>query len=215
MHARSPHLLERDLLADHHLGHARRAEVHRGVALAHDHDVAERGDVGAAGGGGAEQHAHLRHDAGELDLVVEDPAGAAAAGEHLHLLGDARAGGVDEVDHRDLERERAFLDAQDLLDRLGPPRAGLDGRVVGHQRDGPPVDLPHARDDAVGAEAVAVPVGEQRLLREGAVVEQQRDALAHGQLALLERLLTVAFGTATERALGGVAELAHGRGSPR
>ena len=26
--------------------------------------------------------------------------GAAAAGEHLHLLGDARAGGVDEVDHR-------------------------------------------------------------------------------------------------------------------
>ena len=63
VHARAAHLLERHLLADHHLGHARRAEVHGGVALAHDHDVAERRDVGAAGGARAEQDAHLRHDA--------------------------------------------------------------------------------------------------------------------------------------------------------
>ena len=66
VHARAAHLLERDLLADHHLGHARRAEVHRGVALAHDHHVAERRDVRAAGGARAEQHAHLRHDARQL-----------------------------------------------------------------------------------------------------------------------------------------------------
>ena len=50
VHPRAAHLLERDLLADHHLGHARRAEVHRGVAVAHDHDVAEGRDVRAAGG---------------------------------------------------------------------------------------------------------------------------------------------------------------------
>ena len=61
VHLRPAHLLERDLLADHHRGHPRRAQVHRGVALAHDHDVAERGDVGAAGGARPEQHADLRH----------------------------------------------------------------------------------------------------------------------------------------------------------
>ncbi len=101
VHARPAHLLERDLLADHHLGHARRAEVHRGVALAHDHDVAEGRDVGAAGGARAEQHADLRHHAGEFDLVVEDPPRAAPPREHPDLLGDAGSGRVDEVDNRD------------------------------------------------------------------------------------------------------------------
>jgi len=38
------------VLADHHLGHPRRAQVHGGVAVAHDDHVAEGGDVGAAGG---------------------------------------------------------------------------------------------------------------------------------------------------------------------
>ena len=194
MHPRAAHLLEGDLLADHHLGHARRAEVHRRVALAHDHDVAERRDVGAAGSARPEQHADLRHDARELDLVVEDPPRAAAAGEHLHLLGDPRARRVHEVDHRDLERQRAFLDAQDLLDRLRPPRAGLDRGVVRHQRHRPPVDRPHAGHDAVRAETVLVPVREQRLLGERALVQQQRHALAHRELALLERLLAVALG---------------------
>ena len=46
---RAAHLLERHLLADDHLGHARRAEVHARVAVDHDDDVAERGDVRAAG----------------------------------------------------------------------------------------------------------------------------------------------------------------------
>ena len=48
VHLRAAHLLERHLLADDHLGHARRAEVHGGVAVDHDHDVAERRDVRAA-----------------------------------------------------------------------------------------------------------------------------------------------------------------------
>ena len=90
-----------------------------------------------------------------------------------------------------LRLQRAFLDAEDLLHCLRPPRAGLHGRVVGHQRDGPAFDRADPGDDAVGAEPVLLPVGKQRLLGEGAVVEQQRDPLAHGQLALLERLLAV------------------------
>ena len=104
VHLRPAHLLQRHLLADHHLRHPRRAQVHRGVALAHDHDVAEGRDVGAAGGARPEQQADLRHLAGEPHLVVEDAAGAAAAGEHLHLVGDPRPGRVDQVDHRHLQR---------------------------------------------------------------------------------------------------------------
>ncbi len=65
---------------------------------------------------------------------------------------------------------------------------------------GAAVDRPDAGDDAVGAEAVLVPVREQRLLGEGALVQQQRDALADGQLALLGRLLAMALGAARERA---------------
>ena len=185
VHAGAAHLLERHLLADHHLRHARRAEVHRRVALAHDHDVAEGGDVGAARRRRAEEHAHLRHHARQLHLVVEDPARAAAAGEHLDLVGDARAGRVDQVDHRDPVLERLLLDAEDLLDRLGAPRAGLDGRVVRHQRDPAAADERHAGDDAVCPEAVLVPVREQRLLGERLAVDQPLDALANADLALV------------------------------
>ncbi len=149
------------VLADHHLRHPRRAQVHRGVAVAHDHDVAEGRDVGAAGGAGAEEQADLRHLAGEPHLVVEDAPGAAAAGEHLHLVGDPRPGRVDQVDHRHLQAQRPLLDAEDLLDRLRAPGAGLDGRVVGHQGDAAAVDRGQAGDDAVGAEPLLVPVGQQ------------------------------------------------------
>ena len=149
-------------------GHPRRAEVHRGVAVAHHDDVAEGRDVGAAGRRGPEQHADLRHPARHPHLVVEDPPGAAPAREHLHLVGDPGPGRVDEVDHRQLEAERPLLDPDDLLDRLRAPRAGLDGRVVGHQGDAAAADRAEAGDDAVGAEPLGVPVGEQRLLGEAA-----------------------------------------------
>ena len=207
MHLGAAHLLQRDVLADHHLGHPRRAEVHRGVAVAHDHDVAERRDVGAARGARPEQDAHLRHCAGQPDLVEEDAAGVAAAGEHLHLLGDPRAGGVHEVDHRHAMRERGLLDAQDLLDGLGTPRAGLDGRVVGHQRHGATGDRAESGDDAVGAEPVRLPVGEQRVLGERALVEQPVHALAYRQLALLRGLLLVPLRPARVRAVEGVGDV--------
>ena len=211
VHPRAAHLLERDVLADHHLGHPRRAEVHRRVAVAHDHDVAERRDVGAAGRARAEQDADLRHRARELDLVEEDPAGVAAAGEHLHLLGDPRAGRVDEIDHRHAVGERGLLDPEDLLDRLRPPRAGLHRGVVGHERDRAAVDRAHPGHDPVGAEPVRLPVGEQRVLAEAAGVEQLRDALADRQLALAGGLVAMALGPAGEGARGGVLEVGHHR----
>ncbi len=209
VHLGPAHLLQGHRFADHHLRHPRRAEVHRGVAVAHDHDVAEGGDVGAAGGARAEEQADLRHLAGEPHLVVEDPPGAAAAGEHLHLVGDPRPGRVDQVDHRQLQAQRPFLDAEDLLDRLRPPGAGLDRRVVGHQGDAAAIDRGETGDDAVGPEPLYVPVGERRLLGEGARVDQARDPLAHRQLALFLGLLVVALRAPGEGGLERLREVGH------
>ena len=213
MHLGPAHLLQGHGFADHHLRHPRRAQVHRGVAVAHDHDVAEGGDVGAAGGARPEEQADLRHLAGEPHLVVEDPPGAAAAGEHLHLVGDPRPGRVDQVDHRQLQAQRPFLDAEDLLDRLRPPGAGLDRGVVGHQGDAAAVDRGQAGDDAVGPEALLVPVGQGGLLDEGAGVDQPLDPLAHRQLALLLGLLVVALRPPGEGGLERLREVGHAPGA--
>ena len=63
-----------------------------------------------------------------LDLVVEDLPGAPAAGEQVDLVGDPRAGRVDQVDDRALVLPGQLDDPDDLLDRPRAPRARLDGR---------------------------------------------------------------------------------------
>ena len=191
MHARAAHLLERRLLRDHLRHHARRAEVHARVALDHHDDVAERRDVGAARGGRPEQQAHLRHPPRHAHLVVEDPPGAAPAREHLDLVGDPRARGVDEIDERHAAALRALLDAQDLLDRALAPRARLHGRVVRHHAHGPAVDPAGARHHAVRGQVAREAVRERGVLHERARVEQQREPLAAEQLALAARLLVI------------------------
>ena len=186
VHARAAHLLERDLLADHHLGHARRAEVHRRVLVDHEHDVAERRDVRAARRRRPEQQADLRHRARQPHLVVEDAPRVAAPGEHVDLIGDARARRIDQVEQRHAQPARGLLDADDLLDRARAPRAGLDRRVVGHDRDRPAVHAADAGHHAVGGQVGRGRVGEQAVLDEVLAVRsiaQQRDALAAEQLA--------------------------------
>src|SRR5487761_1787634 len=54
VHLGPAHLLEGNVLADNLLRHPRRAQVHGGVALDHEGDVTEGGNVGATGGAGAE-----------------------------------------------------------------------------------------------------------------------------------------------------------------
>src|SRR5436309_2302660 len=79
------HRLERRDLPGDHLDHEVGAEVQRGVALDQRDDVAERGDVGASGGGRAEQRAGLRDADAGAQLGVEDATRAAPAGEELDL----------------------------------------------------------------------------------------------------------------------------------
>src|SRR4030095_9277240 len=109
------------------------AEVHARVAVDHGDHVAERRYVRAARRARPEQRADLGDRAGRTDLVVEDLAGAPTAGEQVDLVGDARAGRVDEVDHRYAVRVRPFDDPDDLLDRAGSPGARLARGVAVHQ----------------------------------------------------------------------------------
>ena len=205
MHAGATHLLQRDLLADDLLGHAGRAQVHRRVALHHEHQVAERGDVRPAGGGGAEQAADLGHPTREAHLVEEDAPRTSPAGEELDLVGDAGAGRVDQPHHGQLVAQRVLGQAHDLLDGARPPRAGLDGGVVGHDAHGTAVHQPPPGDHAVRGQVVGgrQRVGQQPVLHEGPRVQQQRQAVAHEQLALAGQLVRLLVQVAPERPLGG------------
>ena len=210
MHAGTAHLLQRRALPDDHLDHAWRAEVHRSVSLDHEDDVAERGDVRAAGRRRAEEAADLRHATGEAVLVVEDAARAAPAREQLDLVGEPRAGRVDQPEDGRLVLERVLRETDDLLDGPRTPRAGLHRRVVGHHADPPTVDRADAGDDAVGREIVGERVGEEAALDERALVEEQGETVADEELALALELRAFLLEIALAGPLGrGVQLLGH------
>ena len=167
VHARAAHLLERDLLADDLLGHARRAQVHRGVVLLTMNTTSQNAGMYAPPAARrTEQAADLGDAAGRLDLVVEDLPGAAAAGEQLHLVGDPRPGRVHQVHDGDRPLPGQLDDPDDLLDGARAPRAGLHGGVVRHHRHRAPVDRAHAGDHAVGGQVAGQGVGQQAVLGE-------------------------------------------------
>ena len=96
-------------------------------------------------------------------LVVEDPPEVVAVGEHLVLLGQERAAGVDEVDARQPVLARDLLGAQVLLDRDRVVRAALDGGVVGDDHARPAGDPADAGDDPGARRIAAVhPLGGER-----------------------------------------------------
>ncbi len=184
MHPGAAHLLQADRLADDHLGHPRAAEVHARVAFDHDHDVAEGRDVRPAGRGRPEQAADLRHPAGQHHLVVEDPPGTATAREQLHLVGDPSPGRVHQPEHRQLLAQRRLGSADDLLHCPGPPRTGLDGRVVGDHHRRAAADQPPAGDHSVRRQPARQGVGQLAVLDEGSGIDEQVDPDPDGQLAL-------------------------------
>ena len=149
VHPGPAHLLQRRDLADHHLRHPRRAQVHRRVALDHEDDVAERRDVRPTRRRRPEQAADLRHLPRQPHLVVEDPPRAAPTREQLHLIRQPRPGRVHQPDDRDLLGQRRLRGAHHLLDRPCAPRPRLHHRVVGHDDRRHPLDRPAPRDDAV------------------------------------------------------------------
>ncbi len=105
---------------------------------------------------------------------------------------DARAGRVEQPDHRDALGERELAQARDLQLAGHAHRAGHDREVVGGHGHEPAVDLAVAGDHAVRRRLLALhrPLREVRPsvdaeLGERALVDQQRQPLARGELVLL------------------------------
>src|SRR5581483_573207 len=142
-------------------------------------------------------------------LGPEDPAGAAPAGKHLHLIGDPGAGRVHQVDHRQARVVRLLDDPDDLLDGARAPGAGLDRGVVGHHGDGPAADQRGPGDHPVGRQPVRQRVGEPAVFGERAVVGEQGDPFPGEQLALGRGRLVVPGRAAALYALPNLPEVAH------
>ncbi len=192
-----------DDLAGRALHEVRAAETHERGILDHEDDVGERRQIRAAGDA-------LAHDRGDLRnvekpahdrVVVEDPRGAVLSREYSALVGKVHAGRIDKVDDRHATAHGDLLCAQHLLDGLGPPRPGLDRCIVGHDDDFAAAAPANSGDDAgTGRLPVVLVVGDEEsdLLKSRAGVEEMRDSLACGQLALI--VLTLDSLRATSKA---------------
>ena len=137
--------------------------------------------------------AHQRRDLRDRRRSPRPPRGTGArAGEQrADGLLDPRAGAVEQPHERHPLGQRQLAQAGDLDLAGHPHRAGHHGEVVGGDGDEPPVDLAVAGDHAVGRRLLALQpahrVVDPRVeaqLGERPVVDQQRDALARGQLVL-------------------------------
>src|SRR5439155_26452909 len=108
--------------------------------------------------------------------------------KYAALIRQVHTRGIDQVDDRNALPHRDLLRAQDLLDRLAPPRPGFDRRIIGHHDDRPAAHAAEARAGAGGRRLpiVLVPGDEQTDFDPRTVpVEQRGGALARGELALI------------------------------
>ena len=111
-----------------------------------------------------------------------------AAREHLDLVGDAGTRAVDQPEDRKLLAQCGFRGPHDLLDGARPPRPGLHRGVVGDDDHRSAVDGPPPGDHAVGRQPRRPGVRVAAVLDEAAVVDQQRDPVAHVELVLPRQL---------------------------
>ncbi len=129
--------------------HELRAGEVEAAAFGHEDFVAEHGQIRAARDAVAHDGGVLRDAGGGEDGVVsEDAAEVVLVGEYLVLHRQEHAGGVDEVDERQVALEGDALRAEDLLARHRDERAGLHGGVVGDDHARVAGDVADAGNDA-------------------------------------------------------------------
>ena len=154
----------------------------------HEDEVRHRRRVDVAAGAWTHDQRNLRNDAGGNHIALKH---LTIAAERRNALLNARAAGVEQADDRRAILERHILQLGDLLRmRLGQ-RAAEHGEVLREHEHRASVDGAPAGDDAVAryflalihAEIGAAMGDEHVELFEGAVIQQQVDAFARGQLA--------------------------------
>ena len=105
-----------DLVGDG-LDHVRAGDEHVGAVAHHEDEVGHGRRIDGTAGAGAHDDGNLRHDAGRLDVALED---LGVTGERIHTLLDAGAAGIVEADHRSAVAQRHIHDLAYLLRmRLG------------------------------------------------------------------------------------------------
>ncbi len=176
-----------DDLVGHGAHDVRPGDEHVARPLDHHREVRDGRRVHRAAGARPEDHRDLRHDARRHDVAQED---LRVAAQRRDALLDPRTAGIVEADDRRADLHRQVHDLADLLGVRLRQRAPEDREVLAVDEDQSPVDGPVARDDAIAEDALPVgaelrgPVGDERVeLREGAVIEQEVQALARRQLA--------------------------------
>ncbi len=192
VHGRPAQLLVGRLLAGGHLHQGRPTQEDLGALLDHDDVVAHARDVGAAGGGVAEDQGHGGHGGGRAPGEV--PEGAAPGDEQLGLGREVGPARLDQVDDRQAVLEGDVRGAGALAEGEGVHGAAPHGGVVGADQALDPLD--HADADDLGRPdlVLGAPGGQGAQLQEGGVpVEQELDALPGRQLAPLPVALDVAL----------------------
>ena len=186
---RTAELLRRHHLVGDGLHHLGAGDEHVAGVLHHEDEVGHRRRIDVAARARAHDDADLRDDAGGQHVALEHLAVAAKRGDALL---DARPAGVEQADDRRARLHRHVLHFHDLL-RVGlGERAAEHGEVLGEQENGAAVHGTPAGDDAVAgdfrflhAEVAGAMLDEHVEFLERALVEQQLDALARGELAAL------------------------------
>ena len=181
-------LLVGDFLVGHRADHVRPGDVHVAGVLHHEDEVGDGRRIDVAAGAGPHDYADLGDHAGGQGVLQEDVGIACKA---VHALLDAGAARVEEADDRGADLQRLFLDLHDLAGMGVGQRAAEDGEVLGEDEDDAAVDGPPAGDDPVAgdllfghAEVDGAVLDEHVELLEGALVQQQVQALPRRELAL-------------------------------
>jgi len=169
------------------LDHVGAGDEHVGSFIDHEDEVGDGGRVDRAAGAGAHDRGDLRDDSA-VESVAQKNVGV--AGERHDAFLNASAAGVVEAD----EGRTHFGGEIHNLDDFGGigfgKRSAEDGEILGEDVDQAAFDAAVAGDEAVaviflfGHAKIGGAVGDQFVgFFEGAVVEQEVDALAGGELA--------------------------------
>ena len=187
------------------LDHVRPGDEHVGSITRHENEIGDGRRIYRAARAGPHDGADLGdHAAGER--VAQKNIGVAR--ERHHSLLNSRAAGIVQADHRSARAHGQVHDFRDFSGVGFRERAAEDGEILGEDVHQAAINAAVAGDEAVAgralrfhAEIVGVVAHEFVQLLERAFIEQQSDAFARAELALLV-LAVAALGATAGFGLG-------------
>ncbi len=159
-------------------------------ALGHQDVIAHDGKIRASGNAHAHDGGNLRDALRAHDgVVAEDPAEIVGVGKNVFLQRQKNAGGIHEIDRRDVIIDGDVLRANHFFCGHREERTSFHGCVVGDNHEHAAGDPPEAGDGSSGGSAtplfVHFPGGVDAEFKEmSAGIDKRGDALAGGEAVL-------------------------------